>query len=222
MKKFSWSLLIGVALCLGVLASAWTFSVQAAEPLKAFTPAELSVADGKEGRPAYFAYEGKVYDVTKSSEWKNGDHYGSMAGQDYTGQMSGAPHGDEVLDGLTIVGTYDSLAAKTTETKSEPVAVSTDRQWYESRIKLLGISILGWTGILLGVLFVLNFATCFVLPWSQLPLPWKGSQPGADALDQVPTNQHWSAIHKYFAWGTVTVVLVHGIIGFFEMLCYSL
>src|SRR5512141_1236712 len=30
--------------------------------------------DGKDGRPAYVAYQGAIYDVTNSKLWKNGSH----------------------------------------------------------------------------------------------------------------------------------------------------
>jgi predicted heme/steroid binding protein len=43
---------------------------------KKFTLSELSKFNGKNGRPAYVGYKGKVYDVTQSSQWSDGDHLG--------------------------------------------------------------------------------------------------------------------------------------------------
>lgn len=61
--------------------------------------AELAQFDGKEGRPAYFAYQGVIYDATNSPRWKNGTHMGRhQAGCDLTEVLGQAPHGkDKVL-----------------------------------------------------------------------------------------------------------------------------
>jgi predicted heme/steroid binding protein/uncharacterized membrane protein/CheY-like chemotaxis protein len=72
---------------------------------KQFTPAELGRYDGKEGRPAYVAFKGKVYDATHSRLWKNGKHGAAhTAGLDLTEALSKAPHGEEVLARLPILG----------------------------------------------------------------------------------------------------------------------
>lgn len=79
--------------------------------LTVFTPEELSKYNGKEGNPAYVAYEGKVYDVTNISAWKNGIHQGRFeAGKDYTDILNNdAPHSSSNLtDKAPIVGTYDA------------------------------------------------------------------------------------------------------------------
>jgi predicted heme/steroid binding protein len=72
---------------------------------KKFTLEELKQYDGKNGRPAYIAYKGKVYDVTDSSLWVDGDHQGEhQAGRDLTEEISKAPHGEETLDRIPIIG----------------------------------------------------------------------------------------------------------------------
>lgn len=232
-KTFFLSVIFGIFATLVYVLVGMTPLARAAE-LKVFTAQELSQFDGKNGHQAFFAYKGKVYDVTGHPQFKEGEHYGVLVAKDITGQMEGAPHAEEVLVGLTVVGTYSSAdatpavqastqpAVESATAKTAYPASSTEKKWYEGRIKIAGISLLGWTGILLGVFFVLNFATCFVLPWSALPLPWKGSQPGPDALDTVPVRQKWTSIHKYFAWATVVIGIVHGVIGFMQMLGYSL
>lgn len=59
---------------------------------------ELEAFDGKEGRPAYIAYKGKVYDVTDSKLWKNGVHMGRHnAGVDLTDVLKLAPHKEDVI-----------------------------------------------------------------------------------------------------------------------------
>ncbi|MDR3580072.1 MAG: CopD family protein [Oryzomonas sp.] len=66
---------------------------------------DLVVFDGQEGRPAYFAFEGKVYDATQSKLWKQGVHMGRhKAGNDLTEALSLAPHGREVVTALTSAG----------------------------------------------------------------------------------------------------------------------
>ena len=69
-----------------------------------FTLDELSQFDGKNGRPAYVGYKGKVYDVTDSDQWLDGDHMGHMAGQDLTEEMDIAPHADDVMEKMKAVG----------------------------------------------------------------------------------------------------------------------
>ncbi len=72
---------------------------------KIFTIAELSKCDGKDGRPAYFAYKGKVYDTTGSDRWADGAHYNMhFAGSDLTDTLVEAPHGDEVFERFKVVG----------------------------------------------------------------------------------------------------------------------
>lgn len=65
---------------------------------------ELGKFNGKNGNPAYIAYKGKVYDVTGSSLWTDGDHLGHEAGQDLTMALEIAPHGDEVMEKMKLVG----------------------------------------------------------------------------------------------------------------------
>lgn len=70
-----------------------------------FSAAELTKFDGKEGKPAYFVYKGKVYDVTGSKSWKEGKHYSDhLAGTDLSNKMIAAPHGEEVLSKFPVVG----------------------------------------------------------------------------------------------------------------------
>ncbi len=77
----------------------------AEEKEKTFTLQELSRYDGKEGRPAYFAYGGKVYDITTSGQWEDGEHHGlHSSGVDLTDALSEAPHGEDVFERFRVVG----------------------------------------------------------------------------------------------------------------------
>lgn len=71
----------------------------------ALTLDDLAAYDGKEGRPAWFAFEGKVYDATQSTLWKQGVHMGRhSAGSDLTEALSLAPHGPDKVAAMTAVG----------------------------------------------------------------------------------------------------------------------
>ena len=65
----------------------------------------LSQFDGKEGRPAYVAYNEIIYDVTKSRLWKNGSHVTKhAAGSDLTDVLKTAPHGEDKILSMPRVG----------------------------------------------------------------------------------------------------------------------
>jgi predicted heme/steroid binding protein len=73
--------------------------------LRKFTIEELEECDGKNGKPAYVAYQGKVYDLSQSSLWSGGEHMGMhQAGKDITEELELAPHGEEILERVKIVG----------------------------------------------------------------------------------------------------------------------
>jgi predicted heme/steroid binding protein len=74
--------------------------------VKNLTPEELARYDGLEGRPAYIAYRGKVYDVSDSFLWMGGRHQVLHdAGRDLTAALDEAPHGADLLDRVPVVGT---------------------------------------------------------------------------------------------------------------------
>ena len=73
----------------------------------------LSSYDGKEGRPAYIAYNGIIYDISKSRLWKGGSHMVKhLAGYDLTDALKGAPHGEEKVLAMPVVGRLRSTGER--------------------------------------------------------------------------------------------------------------
>ena len=67
--------------------------------MKEFTIEEIGRSNGKDGKPAYVAVGGKVYDLTESKMWKGGVHMNRHhAGKDLTSDIQAAPHDPGVLE----------------------------------------------------------------------------------------------------------------------------
>ena len=67
--------------------------------MKEFDADELARFNGENGSPIYVAYDGKVYDVSKSKLWRNGQHMKRhSAGSDLTADIQAAPHEGDVLE----------------------------------------------------------------------------------------------------------------------------
>ncbi len=74
--------------------------------MKEFTSKELESFNGKKGAPVYTSYQGKVFDVSESPLWVDGEHMDShLAGRDLTQEISSAPHGAEVFERFLQIGT---------------------------------------------------------------------------------------------------------------------
>ena len=72
---------------------------------KEFTLEELKEFNGKDGKRAYVAVDGVVYDVTESKAWKDGQLNGFEAGNDLTDAIKNeSPHGIAKLDNVVKVG----------------------------------------------------------------------------------------------------------------------
>jgi len=72
---------------------------------KKVTRQELEENNGKNGKPAWMAYQGKVYDVSESSFWIEGEHLGMHnAGKDLTNELEMAPHREENFVRVKYVG----------------------------------------------------------------------------------------------------------------------
>jgi predicted heme/steroid binding protein/uncharacterized membrane protein len=74
--------------------------------MKEIAPDDLASFNGKEGKSVYIAFEGEVYDVSKSPLWSKGIHMNRHpSGKDLSGEIAAAPHGPEVLERYPQVGT---------------------------------------------------------------------------------------------------------------------
>lgn len=105
------------------------------------TTRELAEYDGRDGRAAYVAVSGVIYDVSASPLWKDGDHEGAhQAGHDLTEELKSAPHVRSVVERFPVVGRLSE----------EPPA-----QARPGGLPLLSILIIAFVFILLLVTFLI-------------------------------------------------------------------
>lgn len=96
---------------------------------------QLVRCDGKEGRPACFAFQGRIFDASASPLWREGEHMKRHpAGTDLSDALSQAPHGADRVLRLPDVGRL--LPATGTQTESAP-----KRQFYLLAYLNLGLAI---------------------------------------------------------------------------------
>jgi len=77
------------------------------------TREELANYDGREGRPAYAAVNGKIYDFTGSKLWAAGNHMQQhQAGQDLSEALLKAPHVRAVIERFPVVGRLEEPAPR--------------------------------------------------------------------------------------------------------------
>ena len=72
--------------------------------MRVFTREELKKYDGSNGI-AYIAYQGRIYDVSNSYQWRKGVHQVKHhAGSYFTEDLKQAPHSTDLLDKFPVVG----------------------------------------------------------------------------------------------------------------------
>ena len=97
-----------------------------------FTPETLSSFVGKEGKPCYFAYKGKVYDASESKLWPEGQHMKRhSSAMDLTEALRLAPHSEDVISRLKVVGEFS--------TDQQPDSDASGRQFHFIAYMNLGI-----------------------------------------------------------------------------------
>ncbi|MCB9234314.1 MAG: cytochrome b5 [Bacteroidia bacterium] len=72
--------------------------------MQEYTRSQLALRNGQDREEIWVAYQGIIYDVTKSRLWRNGTHYEHWAGQDLTDELPDAPHGENVFERWEVVG----------------------------------------------------------------------------------------------------------------------
>jgi predicted heme/steroid binding protein len=88
------------------------------------TLTELAKHDGRDGRPAYVAVNGIIYNVTASRRWQNGLHPPDhQAGQDLTEELATAPHVRAVVERFPVVGTLEPEAPTQTPGGSNKITI---------------------------------------------------------------------------------------------------
>ena len=78
------------------------------EELPIINKKQLALRNGTDREEIWCAYDGLVYDLTKSRMWRNGKHYEHWAGQDLTPELKDAPHNENVFDKFKIVGRLEN------------------------------------------------------------------------------------------------------------------
>lgn len=74
---------------------------------------ELARCDGHDGRPAYVAVAGTIYDFSASPLWAGGLHQGShQAGADLTEELKTAPHVRALVERFPVVGQLEAPPPK--------------------------------------------------------------------------------------------------------------
>ncbi len=92
------------------------------EPKGDMTIDDLILFNGTEDRAVYFAYKGKIYDVSQSEHWKNGTHFSKhRAGDDLTDMLKQAPHKEEKLIGIPQIGKLIPTQAKKKHPRHERI-----------------------------------------------------------------------------------------------------
>jgi arsenite oxidase small subunit len=87
--------------------------------LKSFSREELEKFDGKDGRPLYISFNGKIYDLSNSQLWVRGTHMGiHTRNENLAETIKSAPHGEDMLDRFTVLGAL----AEMPQQSPEPIA----------------------------------------------------------------------------------------------------
>ncbi len=72
--------------------------------LEEYTVSQLASRNGQDRDEIWIAYKGIIYDVTESKMWREGMHYGNLAGQDLTEEFEKSPHGEYVFNRYKAIG----------------------------------------------------------------------------------------------------------------------
>lgn len=211
-SKLSWRQLV-----MAVVASVIGFAVLAmgdrvtwAKSNPCYSPEMVERAIAEE-KKCLTIYDNKVYDFTFAKKWDLTGHVGKhLCGKVYDKEtIEAGPHKVGVM---TKFYTAPLCGTLTDSQKNGPLDFLFGGSISIRRV-MVYVSLL---------FFLLNFATCYAMPWASVKEPWSGDLPGKDAKDTLgkfPLT-HW---HKIWAWCAIFSLSLHGILGFSCMLwgkCY--
>lgn len=103
-KKQLWILFFICSLTFTLVACQEEVKEVPEEELIELTLEELSLFDGTNGKKAYIAVDGFIYDVTNDPNWRNGSHNGFRAGNDLSIGINSSPHGKSFLTRVPKIG----------------------------------------------------------------------------------------------------------------------
>lgn len=182
------------------------------------------VAHGEEDGMCLVVFDGKVYDVTDGEKWGIEGHLGGKhpCGKIYTQEtIEAGPHLVDVMEPFLVAPicgeptpTPEVVTKVTDAPKAPPESEGVIRKMnYFSLSRPLGMSWRTLTSYLSLVFFLLNFLTCYAMPWAKWRAPWAGERPGGDDQDMIGHFPliHW---HPWFAWGAIFFFTLHGVLGF--------
>lgn len=156
-------------------------------------------------------YDDKVYDFTSAKKWDLTGHVGQhLCGAEYDkATIEAGPHKVSVMDKFEIGRVCG-------EGEVGAVMEEASGGWGNWSVSVLGMSWFRLTAYLSLVFFLLNFLTCYAMPWAKVRQPWEGARPGKDKMDtagRFPLTH----LHKWFAWLAVFWLGVHGVLGFLQV-----
>lgn len=166
--------------------------------------------------------EGSVYDVTQGKRWDLAGHNVEggpyPCGQEYSAEeIEKGPHPASVMDkfrSAPLCQVESPAEPPVAEAAAKPPPSPTTTQLISQlSYCLFGMGLFRLSAYLSLVAFLLNFLTCYAMPWARIRQPWEGERPGEDPKDQAghfPLT-HW---HKYFAWAAIFFLSLHGFLGF--------
>ena len=100
------------------------------------TVEELAKYDGRDGRPAYVAVSGVIYDVSTSSLWQGGNHVDQhQAGQDLTEDLKKAPHVRTLVERFPSMGRLEATPPSTSTPFGKILSIA---------IGTLAVLLIGW------------------------------------------------------------------------------
>ncbi|WP_297418132.1 cytochrome b5 domain-containing protein [Clostridium sp.] len=96
---------------------------------KQFNLEDLAQYNGRNGKPAYAAVEGIVYDLSSEAVWTGGTHFGLVAGKDLTEEFNSCHGMDKILKNIPKVGVVGGSNVELTRTEIEATYEFSPNDW---------------------------------------------------------------------------------------------